>query len=67
VALSNSCVAEGGTMADESLIREALAEAERHRRQRERRARMVHWSDLERELAREMLARLAKANGLDDE
>lgn len=53
-------------MADESLIREALAEAERHRRRRERRARMVHWSDLEKELAREMLAKLAKEADTDE-
>lgn len=50
-------------MADEILIREALAEAERHRRRREKCSRMVHWSDLEIELARAMLAKLAEQKG----
>jgi hypothetical protein len=53
-------------MADEMLIRDALAEAEQHRRQREKRTRMLHWTDLEIELAREMLARLAKEKGWDE-
>jgi len=46
-------------MVDEGLIREALAEAERHRR-RLKKARMVRWSDLERELAQRTLAELGE-------
>jgi hypothetical protein len=55
---------EGGPMADESLIREALAEAERNRR-REKRARLVRWNDLEKELAQQVLTELGEKVGLD--
>jgi hypothetical protein len=46
-------------MAEESLIREALAEAERHQ-QRAKRARLVRWSDLEKELAQRALSQLGE-------
>lgn len=52
-------------MTDESLIREALAEAERHRR-RAKRARMVRWTDLDKELAQRALERLGEKDS-DDE
>lgn len=50
--------------ADDGLIREALAEAERYRRRKS--LRLVRWNDLERELARAMLAELEEKCGLDE-
>lgn len=52
-------------MGDESLIREALAEAERHRSRRVKRARVLRWSDLEKELAQRALEQL-REEGTDE-
>lgn len=49
-------------MADDSLIREALAEAERSK-QRRGKPRLVRWNDLERELAHRALADLEENTG----
>jgi hypothetical protein len=57
VALNIITIQEGGPMADDSLIREALAEAERPK-QRRGKPRLVRWNDLERELAHRALTSL---------
>ena len=53
-------------MADEGLIREALAEAERHRQHSAKRVRMVRWSDLEKELAQRTLDALGDGKVVDE-
>ena len=54
-------------MADDSLIREALAESERQRRRRRaRRVRRVRWTDLDKELAAQALAEIAGEKGSDE-
>lgn len=45
-------------VADECLLREAVAEAERRSRRGRRRPKLVTWTDLDRELARAALAKL---------
>lgn len=61
-ALNIITVEEGSPMADDSLIREALAEAERSK-QRRGKPRLVRWNDLERELAHRALADLEENTG----